>query len=91
MFKNVRSSYSDPYTSPYGYDWTNYYTNPDDSDEYNYNQYYGDGFNGEEGVPYYSEGRNFQFSLGGTFGSGIQTVNNFFQKLSGKATRAIDR
>jgi hypothetical protein len=29
--------------------------------------------------------------MGGTFGSGIQTVNNFLKKLSGKAARAIDR
>ena len=83
-FPNIRSEY-DPYTSPYGYDWTNYYANTDNTDEYN--QYYGDGYGDEP----YSEGRDFQFSLGGTFGSGVQTVQNLWEKISGKASRALDR
>lgn len=84
------STYNDPYTSPYGYDWTNYYANTENTDEYNANQYYGEGYNGEAVSPSYSEGRDFQFSLGGTFGTGVETVNNFWQKISGKASRALD-
>ena len=93
FYKNNRTAYNDPYTSPYGYDWTNYYANtynPDD--EYNYNQYYGDGYN-EQTItdPYYSEGRNFKLALGGPFGSGVQTIERFWEKFSGKASRALDR
>ena len=56
---------------------------------YNNNQYYGE-TNNEE----YSEARDLsdiQLALGGTFGSGIETVHSFWKKMSRKASRAIDR
>ena len=91
LFYDDRTTYNDPYTSPYGYDWTNYYANAENTDEYHANQYYGEGTNAEALSHSYDEGREFQLSMGGTFGTGIQTVNNFLTKLSGKASRALDR
>ena len=86
-----RSTYNDPYTSPYGYDWTSYYANTENADEYNANQYYGEGYNREAVSPSYSEGREFQFAFGGPFDTGVQTVYNYWENLSRKASRAIDR